>query len=120
MNYSITYAGDSFRRLLWAVIADSRVDIPAVKNQPGTVIESYVNSLSDLVVPGVLFYKVETAPGLSAGGNLAGYFTIQTSGTSAILYFSQLRPAFVTDSLAIYQQIGTFINEGAYAFDYVN
>jgi hypothetical protein len=98
---------------MWGVIADSRVNVPSVKDAIGSVIKAYVDSQTALVVPGVIPYKIEIAE----TGVLAGYFGLQTGNGVASIVLLQLRPVFDADILAVNQQISTFISSGAFFFD---
>lgn len=109
------YAGDSYKRLMWGVISDSRTNIPAVKNQVGAVIKAYVDMQISLVTPDVLPYKIETGT-----GNLVGYFGLYVGPGSVSIQFQQLRPAFVGFSAEISTVMINFILSGAFKFDTLN
>lgn len=110
-TYVITYA-ENYKRLMWGVISDSRINIPAVKNQIGVIIKQYVDGQTTLVTSGVLPYAIATQE-----GSLVGYFGLQTAQGAPFILFSQLRPAFIQDSLSIYQNISTFITSNNWQFD---
>jgi hypothetical protein len=111
-QYNFIYCGDSYRRMMWGVIADSRVNIPAVKNGTGWVIKAYVDSQIALVGPGVVVYKLETKL-----GNIAGYIGLYTGPGQVGVIFSQFRPAFVSDIVNINQNIATFVSGNNWLFD---
>ena len=112
MTYNFTYAGDSYKRVIWGVVADSRANIPTVKNQNGFTIKAYVDSQISLVTAGVSVYKLETT-----NGNLAGYIGLSTVPGSVGLVFSQFRPAFMADLTNLIQNIANFINGNNWLFD---
>lgn len=109
-SYTITYC-ENYKALFWGIIADSRSNIPGIKDAVGNVIKSYVDSQIALVVPGVIPYKIEIS------GSVAGFFGLKTGGGAAEIVFLQLRPAFTGDVLAVNQQISTFISSSSYQFD---
>jgi hypothetical protein len=115
MSYNITYIGDNYKRLMWGVIADARVNIPAVKNTIGVTIKAYVDGQTGLVVPGVLPYAVSTE-----NGNLVGYIALRASPGPVSIVSQQIRPAFVQDSAAISLEITNFITSGSWMFDILN
>lgn len=115
MIYNISYCGDSYKRLFWAVISDSRANIPAVRNMIGVVIKSYVDSQTALVNPDVLPYKIETELGV-----LVGYFGLYTGPGPAAVAFGQFRPAFLAFQSDINQNIATFVSSGNWSFDTLN
>jgi hypothetical protein len=115
MTYNLTYAGDIYKGLMWGVVADSRANIPAVKNQNGWIVKSFVDSQTALVVPGVIPYAISTE-----SGSLAGYVGISVDPGPVFIAFQQLRPAFVQFSAEISNAIANFITSGSFAYDTLN
>ncbi len=115
MSYIVKNISDNYKRLMWGIIADSRANIPVVKDAIGDDIKAYVDSQTALVVPGVLPYAVWTDQ-----GNLAAYFLLQVSAGPVEIIAQQLRPAFVQYSIAISQNIANFITSGQFMFDLIN
>jgi hypothetical protein len=101
--------------MMWGVISDSRINIPAVKDQNGWTIKAYVDSQIALVGPGVGVWKIETGLGV-----LAGYLGLYTGPGQVGVVFLQVRPAFESDLANINQNIGIFVNGNAWAYDVLN
>lgn len=112
MKFNVTYC-ENYKSLMWGVISDSRINIPSIKYAIGSVIKAYVDSQTNLVVPGVIPYKIEIAE----TGVLAGFFGLQTGSGPALVIFQQLRPPFVQFQQEINQNIANFIQSGAFMFD---
>lgn len=113
MIYNFIFC-EEYKSLIWGVIADSRANIPSVKDQPGSIIKSYVDSQTALAVPGVVVYKIE------AGSSLAAYFLLSTAPGAVSVISLQLRPAFVQFEQEINQNIATFISGNNWVFDIIN
>jgi hypothetical protein len=111
-QYRFIYCGESYRRMMWGVIADSRVNIPGVKNANGWTIKAYVDSQIALVGPGVAVYKLETNLGV-----LAGYMGLYTGPGQVGVIFKQIRPAFVSDLINFNKNIANFITGNDWVFD---
>jgi hypothetical protein len=113
MLYIITYDLD-YKRTIPAVLIENRANIPAIKNQIGTVIKAYTDAEVAKVTETVIPYKVETNQGV-----LVGFFTIQLSniGQNAGKLQQVLRPAFQPFNSDITQIINTFITNGGYVND---
>lgn len=103
MTITLEYELD-YKRVMSAVINDSRNTIPQTTNQPGMVIYAFIQAKISLVIPGVLVYRI-----CSENANLGGYCGIQVQNGSITLLFLQLRPAFQPFEDQILQFIGTFI-----------
>lgn len=114
MIYNFTYC-ENYNSLFWGVIADSRSNITAIKDAIGTVIKTYVDTQTALVVPGVIPYKIETDE-----ASLAGYFLLSAVPGAVSVISLQLRPAFVQFQEQINQNIATFVESGNWAFDTLN
>jgi hypothetical protein len=97
---------------MWGVIADSRANIPAVKDQDGFAIQAYVQSQTSQVVPGTIPYAIRTVD-----GNIAGYTVLQVNPGPVSVLLLQLRPAFSTFSSDISSFLTNFINSGNFVFD---
>lgn len=106
MTFELQYEQD-FKRVIPAVINDSRWAILGLKDQPGSVVYAYAQSQVVQVVPGVLVYRIVTET-----GNLAGYVALQVQNMVASVLFTQLRPAFLSFSTQISNIIANFITEG--------
>lgn len=105
MTFTLVYELD-FKRVMSAVINDSRNTIPQTTNKPGMEIYAYIQSQIALVVPGVLIYRITTDT-----GNLSGFCAIEVQGQTISLLFYQLRPAAQAFSTQILQIIATFIQQ---------
>lgn len=103
MTITLEYELD-YKRVMSAVINDSRNTIPQTTNQPGMVIYAYIKAQIALVVPGVLVYRI-----VGDGSNLGGFCAIQVQGQAISLSFYQLRPAFQDFTSEILQAISIFI-----------
>lgn len=115
MSYRIIY-NDSYKRVIPAVLIDSRASIPAIVTAGGYDVLDYTNSQTALIVSNVVPYKIETDL-----GNLVGYFnlTIGTNPVSASLLNKQLRPAFQKYDSDITQLISNFIISSDWVNDYL-
>lgn len=111
MTWQLTFA-DNYKRLMFGIIADSRVNIPSIKDQPGSTILSYVQAQTVQIVPGVIPYGIRTPD-----GNLAGYVAIRASPGPVSILLLQLRPAFTAFSDDISNFLTNFINGGNFIFD---
>lgn len=114
MAFLFIYEPSEFRRIIPAVLIDSRANIPAIKNEIGSVIKAYIDLEVDKVNQYVLFFKIETVkkePN-TYNGVLAGYFTLFLfhQGQVANLYDFVLRPSFSQFSAQISVEIVNFIN----------
>jgi hypothetical protein len=113
MTYAITYELD-YKRVMLAVINDSRNTIPAIAGQDGNAIYAYAQDQIALVVPGVLVYRVG-----SLDGNFGGYLALQVQNGVALPLLLQLRPAYQQNALEINGFIANFIVSGAWKADYL-
>lgn len=113
MTFNLQYESD-FKRIIPAVINDARNTIPAIANQPGTVIKAYADAQIDLVVPGVLLYRISTRE-----GGLGGYVGLRVENGVATSHLMQLRPAFQPFLAEILQIIATFITSNAFLQDMI-
>lgn len=115
MNYRIIY-NQEYKRVIPAVLIDSRANINAIKTATGYEVKAYTDSQVALVTSLVIPYKIETL-----NGNLAGYFnlTVSDNPKTVVLLNAQLRPAFVQYNSEISQLISTFIISGNWEFDYL-
>lgn len=111
MTLSLTFEID-YKRIISAVINDSRNVIPEITNQPGTVIYAYAQAQIAQVVRGVLVYRIG-----SSDGNLGGYLALQTVNGGASILLLQLRPAYQGISLEISQFISNFITSNQWKND---
>lgn len=113
MGFLFIYEPGEYRRIIPAVLIDSRATVPAIKNEIGVVIKAYTDAEVDKVTDNVLFFKIETIAnkGQTADGVLVGYFslTVSDGGFSATLFQFQIRPAFQQFSTQISAEIVTFI-----------
>lgn len=105
MTFTLQYELD-FKRLISAVINDSRNTIPETTNQSGIVIFDYIQDQIARVVPGVLIYRI-----ITGNGNLGGYAAIQVQGSLISLLFYQFRPAFQDFTSEILDNISIFIQQ---------
>lgn len=114
MLYIIRYDPD-FKRTIPAVLIENRANIPAIKNQIGTVIKAYTDGEVAKVTDNVIPYKIFTA----TNGVLVGFFTIQLSnnGQNAVKFQEVLRPAFQPFNDAIGQEIAIFIQNNGWQQD---
>jgi hypothetical protein len=115
MSYRVIY-NEEYRRVIPAVLIDSRANIAAIKTAGGFAVKAYTDSQVALVTDTVIPYKIETNE-----GNLAGYFnlSVSTNPKSAVLLNAQLRPAFVQFNSEISQIISNFIISNDWQFDYL-
>lgn len=112
MIYKVTY-NQEYKRVIPAVLIDSRGTIPAIQTVGGYELKSYNDSQVAIVTDTVIPYKIETET-----GNLAGYFNVQTkSETRAVLQGYQLRPAFQQFDAEILQIITNFIASNVWQYD---
>lgn len=111
MAYFITFC-DNWQRVIPMCIIENRANIPAIKNQIGSVIQDYIDSQLALITSEVLVYRVE-----SENCNLAGFFAIQAGApeTGAVI-MQVLRPAF-QGFPEIQKNINNFITENSWRFD---
>jgi|ERR1700743_1059211 len=116
MTYNFIAIPDSYKRLMWGIIADSRANIPEIKNKIGSVIKAYVDSQTVLVNPSVIPYKIEVAE----TGALVGYFGLFIGPGPVLIKFQQIRPAFTEFSTDISNSIINFILSNNWAFDTIN
>lgn len=115
MSYRIVY-NEEYRRVMPAVLIDSRANIDAIKTADGFSVKAYTDAQVALVTNTVIPYKIETN-----NGNLVGYFnlSVTTSPKSALILNTQLRPAFVQFNSEISQIISTFIISNDWQYDYL-
>lgn len=111
MTFTLLYEPD-FKRVIPAVINDARNTIPETTNQPGTVIKAYAEAQVDLVVPGMLLYRISTGD-----GNLGGYVGLRVENGVASVLLMQLRAAFQPFLTEISQVISTFIINNTFLQD---
>jgi len=117
MTFRFIYQPSEFSRIIPAINIEARANIPAIKNQIGSVIKAYNDTEISKVQDDVLFYKIETTEGV-----LAGYFSVRIKvniAVHAILLQYQLRPSFSSYVTQISAQINTFINNGTWNQDYL-
>lgn len=107
MLYIIKYDPD-YKRTMPACIIENRANIPAIKNQIGTVIKDYTDGEVAKVTENVVPYKIFTQIGV-----LVGFFTIQLSnnGQNAVKLQQVLRPQFQS-FIGISENINNFISSG--------
>lgn len=113
MTFTLLYEPD-FKRVIPAVINDARNTIPETTNQPGTVIKAYADTQVNLVVPGVLLYRISTRE-----GGLGGYVGLRVANRIASTLLMQLRPAFQPFLPEILQIIATFITSNEFLQDMI-
>ncbi len=115
MSYRIIY-NQEYKRVIPAVIIDSRANISAVRTAGGFAVKDYTDAQVALVTDAVIPYKIETG-----NGNLVGYFNLTVSDhpKAAVLLNAQLRPAFVQFNSEISQLISNFILSNDWQFDYL-
>jgi hypothetical protein len=113
MNFELTYELD-FKRVMSAVINDSRNTIPSISGKDGNAIQAYVQTQTSLVVPGVLVYRI-----VGDNGVLGGYCGLQVQNGVANLLFMQLRPAFQQFLYLISPIIRNFISNNQFNADYL-
>lgn len=113
MIFSLIYEQDH-KRIISAVINDSRNTIPGTTNKPGVEIYAYIQAQISQVGTDVLLYRV-----VGNGSNLGGYAAIQVYAGVATLKLYQLRPAFQQFASEILQVIGIFITENRYLSDFL-
>jgi len=113
MIFRIIY-NQEYKRVIPAVLIDSRQNLPFLKSAGGYDVLAYTESQVLLVTDKVVPYKIETD-----GGNLAGYFNLQVGSdtNTATLLNYQLRPAFITFDAQILQIISNFIQSNEWQFD---
>ena len=115
MTYYIQYEPD-YLRVLPAILIDCRAQIPAIKNQVGSVIKSYTDSQLALITQNSLFYKIETDKGV-----IANVFSldVNTSNKTVTLVINKIRPAFLQFSTEINEIINNFITSKGWFNDYL-
>lgn len=115
MDYNISYCID-YKRIMAAVLIDSRGTIPLIANTDGYATKAYCDAQIDLVGEKSLVYIIETD-----NSNLVGYFILQVNSTaeSAILIQKQFRPAFQQFSTIISQKISNFITSNEWQDDFI-
>lgn len=111
MTFEILYEQDH-KRIISAVINDSRSIIPELVGKDGNAIYAYAQAQIAFVVPGVLLYRISTGE-----GNLGGYMGLQVPNGVATVVLMQLRPAFVALLDEILQIIATFITNNTFLQD---
>ena|ERR1700743_451779 len=111
MTFELIYEQD-YKRLIPAIINDSRSVIPSLIGRDGNDVYAYSQSQINLVTSGVLFYRISIET-----GNLAGYIGINVVNGSASVLIMQLRPAFVPFSNEISKVISTFIINNTFLQD---
>lgn len=114
MPYFISFC-ENWQRVIPMCIIEDRANIPAIKNEPGTVVKAYIDSQLALITGNVLVYRVE-----SENCNLAGFFALEvnTGDKSCQKIMEILRPAFQGNS-EISELIITFINENQWFGDFL-
>lgn len=113
MIFELSYELD-YKRVISAVINDSRAVIPALAGEDGNGVYAYAQAQIALIVPGVLLYRISTAE-----GNLGGYLGLQVANGVASILLMQLRPAFVPLFDEISQVIATFITSNDFLQDMI-
>jgi len=115
MSYRVVY-NDAYKRVIPAVLIDSRGTNSSLYTASGNAVLSYTNGKVALVTSSVLPYKIETDT-----GNLVGYFnlTVVESPKSASLLNKQLRSAFQKYDSEISQVISNFITSSNWQADYL-
>lgn len=107
-TYRFIYEPNEYPRIIQGVNIDSRATIPAIKNQIGAVIKTYVDVEVDKVKghPSILFFRIETKEGV-----LAGYMSLKVKGdaANATLYQYLLRPNFQQFNTEISVELVNFI-----------
>lgn len=113
MTFQITYDPD-YKRTMFAVIVENRANIPAIKNQIGSVIKQYVDGQTAMVTDSVLPYKVETAD----NGVVTAFFSVQVTnmGLNAVKLQQVICPVFQS-FMEINELIDNFITNGLYRND---
>mgnify|MGYP006935487267 CR=1 FL=1 len=114
MIFKVTY-NQEYKRVIPAVLIDSRQNLPFLKSAGGYDVLAYTESQVDLVTERVVPYKIETEE-----GNLAGYFNLQVqdgNDDAAFLLNYQLRPAFQSFNSEILGIISNFISSNEWQFD---
>ncbi len=105
--YRFIYDKD-YKRIIPAVITDSRANIPSIATVSGSVLKNFIDAEIQLVsdYDNRICYKIETE-----NGNLVGYFIIDINLTnqSAYVFKVQLRPAFVQFDIQINNEINNFM-----------
>lgn len=117
MTFRFIYQPSEYPRLIPAVNVEARASVPAIKNQVGSVIKAYNDSVVANVLSDVLFYKIETTDGV-----LAGYFSVRIKiniAVHVVLWQFQLRPSFNSFVTQISAQINIFITNGEWKQDYM-
>lgn len=114
MNFELTYELD-YKRVMSAVINDSRNIITATSGKNGNQIQKYIQTQTALVGPGVLVYRI-----VGDGGVLGGYCGVQVINGIANLLFIQLRPAFQQFLYLISSIIRNFISSNQFNADYLS
>lgn len=111
MTFTLSYEID-YKRVVSAVINDSRGKISAISGQNGMAIYAYIQAQIALVTPGVIVYRV-----LAPNGVLAGVVAINTNSGSVGVVFLQLRPSFGQFLAQISQIISNFIVNNTFLQD---
>ena len=111
MTFQPIYEPD-FKRLIPAIINDSRNTIPETTNQIGMVIKTYFDAQIASVGLNGIVYRIEGEAGV-----LAGYFVLQVVNKIASLSSYQFRPAFQSFSAQLLSLISTFIQENGFLND---
>lgn len=108
-------------RVVQSVLIDKRAAIPAISGQVGSVIKAYTDTQA-AIAAAHLFYKIETTDMSSIDGGfptgvLAGYFTLDVSGSTVTRIQYELRPAYEQFTADISNLIAIFISSGDWTFD---
>ena len=114
MTFRIIYNQD-YKRIIPAVLIDSRGLIPDIQETDGFATKNYTDSVVNMVNEDTVPYKIETDT-----GNLVGYFNILVGiDGNASLMNSQIRPAFQNFDAEISQLIITFIASNDWVYDFI-
>lgn len=113
MTFSLQYELD-VKRIISAVINDSRSIIPETAGKDGNAVYAYAQAQIQLVGPGVLLYRVATE-----NGGLGGYVALQVQNGVASVLLMQPRPAFVPFLGQISQTIANFITGNEFLQDMI-
>lgn len=114
MIFNIVYMTDK-DRVINGIINDSQFIIPPISNQLGVVVKSYADTqINATGSNSVLPYKIITEL-----GNIAGYFTLQTNGSIAVIQEKQLRPSFVNFDTEITAKISNFIQKNEWVDNFL-
>jgi hypothetical protein len=114
MTFQITYDPD-YKRTMFAVTVENRANIPAIKDQIGSVIKQYVDGETAKVTENVIPYKVET----SDNGVVAAFFTVQVTnmGQNAVKLQQVICPVFQPFMSDINNSVNLFIQNGGFRND---